>query len=341
MIGADLYLQNAVDALIEPAMEHLVRAHEAIPDGAQLVKGGFLSGRARPFKTQIVDSKLYTAVEIPSGPHLFQSERAQEMMRWLSVRSGPEMTSLEKAATVPPALRERAKDFVATAGMELARALLNASDLQGLALSLYEARTPKRMGHTFALTCLLSIRVDRPTWSKGFKQGLPAEDVLRSFPLEFGYAADFSVRAVRPALPPGHEHRIQPRAAPPLWEVELPELERLICELFTRMGYHLKSVTRTRDNGLDMMAIAPPASAKEHLIVQVKGYLTNVGAPAVRELRDRIKPPRVTGAILLTTSGFSEDALKSARARPIQLINGTGLRQLLLEYGLRWGQAAT
>jgi hypothetical protein len=335
-IEIDRYLQQAVDeGLIEPALDRLIDAYEALPDAFQLTQSSFLEGRKRPFKTQIVNGTLYVAAEIPAAPNLFQSRRAQEMLRWLNQPNAPDLSPLEKAATVPPALREQAKNFVPAAAFELLRSIFMAADLKGAALSLYEARTPRRMGQHFALTCIMSVEVSRAAWERAANQARPPEEILRTFSLDFDYSADFSVQPVEPKMPPGQGDRFNFRGLP-LWDLDLNELESLVRELLTRLGFVVRRSTQTRDKGVDIIAIVPPRTAREHFFIQVKSYLTNVGAPAMRELREKIDPPKITGAVMMTTSKYSEDALKIARGRPIQLITGAHLKQLLIDYGLTW-----
>ena len=65
------------------------------------------------------------------------------------------------------------------------------------------------------------------------------------------------------------------------------------------------------------------------MIVQCKRYSGTVGASSVRDLYRAVMHTRVTKGVLVTTSDFSPDAIRFAEGKPLELINGQQLAELL------------
>lgn len=113
------------------------------------------------------------------------------------------------------------------------------------------------------------------------------------------------------------------------------DFERLIAELFTKLGY--TNVVRqggAGDLGVDIIGDSVNADGeRERWLIQVKRWVNNVGSEPLQRLvseRQRLGTQR---AIVVTTAGFTPDAVKVSREQDVLMMNGS---QLITELERFW-----
>lgn len=114
------------------------------------------------------------------------------------------------------------------------------------------------------------------------------------------------------------------------------DFERLIADVFRRLGYQVQERGReaqsfgTGDGGVDLV-LTDPKTPGAAFLVQCKQYKAwDVGEPKVREFFGAMAAwqTRCEG-IVVTCGRFSQPARTFASDKPIRLIDGEGLLQLL------------
>jgi hypothetical protein len=108
------------------------------------------------------------------------------------------------------------------------------------------------------------------------------------------------------------------------------QFEELVTALFRSQGFEATRTQSTRDGGVDCVVLEHrPLVGATKIIVQAKRYRDMVGAPAVRDLYGTMIHEAAQKAVLITTGRFSSDAHEFAREKPIKLIDGVALTELL------------
>ncbi|TJZ57018.1 restriction endonuclease [Streptomyces piniterrae] len=145
--------------------------------------------------------------------------------------------------------------------------------------------------------------------------------------------------AVRPARLPGDvgggvvSHGGE--GEPDLYEMDPIAFENLIAELFRGMGMQAVTTQRSGDGGVDVDALDPDPIRGGKIIVQVKRYRNTVPPTAVRDLYGTVQSEGANKGVLVTTSRFGPGAHTFANGKPLTLIAGPELVDLLGRYGLR------
>jgi len=88
------------------------------------------------------------------------------------------------------------------------------------------------------------------------------------------------------------------------------KFEYLVAELLTRSGYSVEVTSTTRDGGKDVIARMKTPAIEFTLYVECKKYEPgrNVGVEVVRQLFGVVQSDRVSGGLIVTTSGFTKGA---------------------------------
>jgi len=105
------------------------------------------------------------------------------------------------------------------------------------------------------------------------------------------------------------------------------EFEHLVGETYRRNGYRVTELGGAgADGGID---IELRASGKR-LVVQCKRWKNRIiGVALVRELFGAMTGEQADGAIFVTSGSFTRDAVDFARDKPIKLVNGHELVEML------------
>lgn len=116
--------------------------------------------------------------------------------------------------------------------------------------------------------------------------------------------------------------------------------EKVIAELLRKMGFEAEMTEATGDGGIDIVATLNQPLIGGRYLIQCKRFAADklVGAATVRDFYGALTADRRAGkGILITTSGFSAQAVAFAEKLPIELIGGQKLKELLTQYGISTG----
>ncbi len=104
------------------------------------------------------------------------------------------------------------------------------------------------------------------------------------------------------------------------------EFENYIAELFRRKGYDVTMRGGSGDMGVDLLLTKEDG---QRAIVQCKRYRHAISPDIVRELFGTLVHERVTHGFLVTTADISKNARKWAENKPLTLIDGTLLLEII------------
>lgn len=111
------------------------------------------------------------------------------------------------------------------------------------------------------------------------------------------------------------------------------EFEHLVRQLFEAMGLKAWVTQASRDDGVDAFAFNPDPVLGGQCVIQAKRYSKVIPIEAVRALEGTIQDKRAAKGILVSTSWFSSGDREFAdRMGRIELIDGSNLKALLMEY---------
>ncbi|MCK7622670.1 restriction endonuclease [Streptomyces sp. RS10V-4] len=122
---------------------------------------------------------------------------------------------------------------------------------------------------------------------------------------------------------------------PDLYAMDPLAFEQLIAELFRAMGMQAVTTQRSGDGGIDVDALDPDPVRGGKIVVQVKRYRNTVPPSAVRDLYGTVQSEGANKGVLVTTSQFGPGAHSFAQGKPLTLIAGPELVDLLGRHGLR------
>jgi len=134
-----------------------------------------------------------------------------------------------------------------------------------------------------------------------------------------------------------HEFRSGPFNVQDAAAVSWERFEHLVKELFEHeLGPGAKvSVTRPRgDGGVDVIALDPDPIRGGKFLIQAKRYKHGVPLEAVRDLYGTMMSEGASRGILVTTSHFTKAGRNFARNKPLTLIAGTQLIELMRKHGI-------
>ena len=124
-----------------------------------------------------------------------------------------------------------------------------------------------------------------------------------------------------------------------LASMDWKDFENLIRELFEKEfggnGGEVKVTQASRDGGVDAIAFDPDPIKGGKIVIQAKRYTNTVGVSAVRDLYGTVMNEGANKGILVTTSGYGNDAYEFAKGKPITLLDGANLLYLLEKYGYK------
>jgi restriction system protein len=145
--------------------------------------------------------------------------------------------------------------------------------------------------------------------------------------------------SVRPGRKPGDvvDHAVTPGGdeEPDLYEMDPIAFESLVADLFRAMGMQAVTTQRSNDGGVDVDALDPAPIRGGKIVVQVKRYRNTVPPTSVRDLYGTVQDVGANKGVLVTTSGFGPGSHTFVRGKPLELISGRELVDLLHRHGLR------
>lgn len=109
----------------------------------------------------------------------------------------------------------------------------------------------------------------------------------------------------------------------------------LICQkLVENMGFETETTKASGDGGIDLIAYNHQPLLSGKYLIQCKRYSGSVGEPIIRDLYGVVMSERANKGILMTTGYFTKSAIAFAEGKPIELIDGERLSDLLQQYNL-------
>ncbi|MEV5596558.1 restriction endonuclease [Streptomyces sp. NPDC052496] len=190
-----------------------------------------------------------------------------------------------------------------------------------------------------AQICLATVTAPRDTFGELHLAQVSAVDCLTgALPGQLSARPDQRA-AVRPARQPGDvgggvvTHG--GAAEPDLFTMDPIAFEDLVAELFRAMGMQALTTRRSGDGGVDVDALDSDPIRGGKIIVQVKRYRNTVPPTAVRDLFGTVQSEGANKGVLVTTSRFGPGAHAFANGKPLTLISGSELVDLLARHGLR------
>ena len=115
------------------------------------------------------------------------------------------------------------------------------------------------------------------------------------------------------------------------------DFENLVREIFEQEfsfnGGEVKITQASRDGGVDAVAFDPDPIRGGKIVIQAKRYTNVVGVSAVRDLYGTVLNEGATKGILVTTSNYGNDAYEFASNKPLTLLNGANLLDLIQKHG--------
>lgn len=121
---------------------------------------------------------------------------------------------------------------------------------------------------------------------------------------------------------------------PDLFAMDPIAFENLVADLFRAMGMQAVTTQRSNDGGVDVDALDPTPIRGGKIVVQVKRYRNTVPPTAVRDLYGTVQDIGANKGVLVTTSGFGPGSHTFANGKPLELISGPELVDLLHRHGL-------
>ncbi|MFG2229928.1 restriction endonuclease [Streptomyces sp. NPDC048723] len=122
---------------------------------------------------------------------------------------------------------------------------------------------------------------------------------------------------------------------PDLFVMDPIAFENLVAELFRAMGMEAVTTQRSGDGGVDVEAVDPAPIRGGRIVVQVKRYRNTVPPTAVRDLYGTVQDKGANKGVLVTTASFGPGSYTFANGKPLELVPGADLVELLHQYGLR------
>ncbi|CAM5707290.1 hypothetical protein SALBM135S_07724 [Streptomyces alboniger] len=122
---------------------------------------------------------------------------------------------------------------------------------------------------------------------------------------------------------------------PDLFAMDPIAFEDLVADLFRAMGMQAVTTQRSNDGGVDVDALDPAPIRGGKIVVQVKRYRNTVPPTAVRDLYGTVQDAGANKGVLVTTSRFGPGSHTFANGKPLELISGPELVDLLHRHGLR------
>jgi hypothetical protein len=143
-------------------------------------------------------------------------------------------------------------------------------------------------------------------------------------------------------MPSGHN----PGAKLVLQGLSKTDFEKLMAEIFARMGFHVDLYRPAKDDGIDFLAIDIGQNTPVIKAVQCKhpdipttgNKARTLPVTTVREIYGVAKANDLNGAIAVTSSTYSPEAKKFADLKPeeIQVSNAEDISKWIMKY--RWNK---
>lgn len=130
------------------------------------------------------------------------------------------------------------------------------------------------------------------------------------------------------------EELLQQTATDNINQLSGVDFEKVCQQLVESMGFETETTKASGDGGIDLIAYNHQPLLSGKYIIQCKRYSGSVGEPIIRDLYGVVMSERANKGILMTTGTFTKSAIGFADGKPIELIDGVAMQNLLSEFGL-------
>jgi restriction system protein len=110
--------------------------------------------------------------------------------------------------------------------------------------------------------------------------------------------------------------------------VDPQDFEKIVCQLFAKMGYKVEGTRYSGDNGSDGFLYKENSKT----VLQCKRVKGSVGEPILRDLYGTMHATQCNDAIVVTTGTVSRQAREWITGKPIRIIELEELNQLFKKY---------
>jgi restriction system protein len=122
--------------------------------------------------------------------------------------------------------------------------------------------------------------------------------------------------------------------------MEWEDFEHLVAQLFewefSKGGAQVRVTRASRDRGVDAILFDPDPIRGGKYVIQAKRYTRTVDVSAVRDLYGTVMNEGANRGILISTANFGPDAYEFSKDKPISLIDGQNLVQMLNRHGKKY-----
>ena len=132
------------------------------------------------------------------------------------------------------------------------------------------------------------------------------------------------------------DHSIGNNLAAMDWESFEHFIRELFEKEFSNNGTEVHVTRASKDKGVDAVVLDPDPIRGGKFIVQAKRYTNTVDLSAVRDLYGTVVNEGANRGILVTTSNYGKDAYDFSKGKPITLLNGNNLLNLLEKHGYKY-----
>jgi HJR/Mrr/RecB family endonuclease len=161
-----------------------------------------------------------------------------------------------------------------------------------------------------------------------FNEEIPSKNRIRSSLLVWTNNVQKNADLIKKKLKIEYIEKHPPSDFNNIDQLKGTDFEELISNLFKKNGYMVTKTSASGDNGVDLV-VKKKTNAKivESIAIQCKRYKAKVGISAVQEVFTGKHVYRCKSAMVITTSQFSNQAIKTAEKLKVTLWD----RQILMD----------
>lgn len=130
--------------------------------------------------------------------------------------------------------------------------------------------------------------------------------------------------------------RSRSATAPPqvvLGNMDDKEFENLVAKVYEAQGFRVRVVGGSHDGGIDIIAERNNIPGRDRIVIQCKHMQANVGRPDLQKLWGVVNDDqRITRGDIVTSSGFSSEAIRFAADKRLELIDRKKLSELVVTH---------
>ena len=106
-------------------------------------------------------------------------------------------------------------------------------------------------------------------------------------------------------------------------KIDWEDFEHLVASILQNQGWKVSVTSKGADGGIDVVGTSNLSGEKRKLFVQAKHYRSDnrVGRPELQQLLGASAAENVTDAILVSSSGFTQQAFEYATHKKVRGIN--------------------